>query len=349
MSKQTIFVATPLEAEHVERIRASDPQRLEVLYEPDLLPPTRYIADHKGASFTRTDEQERRWQQCLGRATILWDFPPLRESGTSDMRFARHVRWIQGTSTGVGQAVRQHGLQESDILITTARGAHAGPLAEFVFMALLLHFRGLRYLDAEQRARRWTRYCCDEMAGKTLVVIGAGDLARGVARVGRALDMRLIAVTRTPAKARAHRDLFDEVRSTQHLHDALGQAHAIVVTVPHTPETERMIDAAAFAAMRPGCAFVNIGRGQVVDEAALIDNLRSGRVAFAALDVAMVEPLPADSPLWSMPNVLISPHSASTVAGENARITDIFCDNLRCYLEGRHGDMKNILDKKLMY
>jgi phosphoglycerate dehydrogenase-like enzyme len=101
--------------------------------------------------------------------------------------------------------------------------------------------------------------------------------------------------------------------------------------------------------MKDGVAFVNIGRGQTVDETALIAALRSGKVAFAALDVCAVEPLPADSPLWDMPNVLISPHSASTVGRENELLAEIFCHNLRCYLDGRHDAMRNILDKARMY
>jgi phosphoglycerate dehydrogenase-like enzyme len=110
-----------------------------------------------------------------------------------------------------------------------------------------------------------------------------------------------------------------------------------------------MIDARAFAAMKKGVIFINIGRGQTVDEPRLIEALRSGHVAFAGLDVAAVEPLPDASPLWDMPNVFICPHSASTVFRENERITDIFCHNLACYLDGRRAEMRNILDKVRMY
>jgi len=133
------------------------------------------------------------------------------------------------------------------------------------------------------------------------------------------------------------------------LHATLATADATVVTVPHTPETEGMIDRAAFAAMKPGSGFVNIARGAVVDEDALIEHLRDGHLGFAALDVAAVEPLAPDSPLWDMPNVLISPHSASTVPSENGKITEIFCWNLRCWLDGRIAEMRNTLDKRLMY
>ena len=187
------------------------------------------------------------------------------------------------------------------------------------------------------------------MAGRVLTIIGAGDLARGIAQRARAFEMRTIAVARHVGKGREHNSLFDEIRPVAELHAALAAADATIVTVPHTPETERLIDAAAFAAMPKGSVFVNIARGQVVDENALIESLRSGHLGHAALDVATVEPLPADSPLWDMKNVLISPHSASTVTTENAKITEIFCHNLRCWLDGKVERMRNILDKQLLY
>jgi phosphoglycerate dehydrogenase-like enzyme len=339
----TILITSPLEEEYVARIRAFD-ARVEVLHAPDLLPQIRYRNDHKGAPLTRTPEQAARWAALLGRASITWDIP-----AAEDLKLATQLRWIQGTSTGVGQHIKRLGLQDSDIVVTTARGTHARPLAEFVFMALLAHWRGLAHLQAEQRAHRWERYCVDEVAGRTLVILGAGDLARGSARIAKALDMRVIAVARDPAKAREHNDLFDEVLPATALHAALGRADAVLLTVPHTPETERMMDAAAFAAMPRGAALVNIARGQVVDEPAMIAALQSGHIGFAALDVALVEPLPQDSPLWDLPNVLISPHSASTPPAENARILEIFLHNLGHWLAGRPQAMRNLLDKQLMY
>jgi phosphoglycerate dehydrogenase-like enzyme len=345
MSKLCVFIASPLEPEYVERIRAVDPERLEIVGEPDLWPPTRYVADHVGKPFTRNADQERRWREVLARADILWDLPRKPE----DAALAQRLKWVQTTSTGVGQSVKNLGLQSSDVLITTARGVHAGPLAEFVFMALLAHWRGLSSLQAEQRRHNWLRYCGEEVAGRVLTIIGAGDLARGIAQRARAFEMRTIAVARHAVKGREHNALFDEIVTRSQMHDALARADATIVTVPHTQETERMIDAPALAAMKKGSAFVNIARGVVVDEEALIENLRSRHIGFAALDVAMIEPLPATSPLWDMENVLISPHSASTVTAENAKITEIFCFNLRCWLDGEPKRMRNILDKQLLY
>jgi phosphoglycerate dehydrogenase-like enzyme len=344
MAKTRIFITSPLEPENVERIRAVDPARIEIDYQPDLLPPIRYIGDHVGAPFKRTDEQQKRWLEALAAAEVMWDVP----RDVQQLAAARKLRWVQQTSTGVGQLMKSLGLRP-EVLVTTARGVHAAPLAEFVFMVLLTQWRGLGHLQAEQRARRWTRYCGESVAGRRLVVIGAGDLARGLAQRARAFEMTTTVIGRDVAKSRAHNALFHEIRPRSELHVALAGADAVVVTVPHTPETEGLIDRAAFAAMKPGVIFVNIARGQVIDEDALLDGLKSGRIGFAALDVFGTEPLPPESPFWDLPNVLISPHSASTVVGENEKIVEIFRWNLRCWLDGRLGEMRNVLNKELMY
>jgi phosphoglycerate dehydrogenase-like enzyme len=337
----TLFITSPLEPDYAARMAGLDP-RLSVVHTPDLLPPARFPGDHNGGPFERDAAQQARWQAHLAEAEILWGVP-----SPADAAHATRVRWIQGTSTGVGPAVAR--LNRPDLLVTTARGVHARPLAEFVFMALLAHFRGLAQLQADQAAHFWRRGCVDEIAGKTLVILGAGDLARGCARIARALDMRVVAVTRDPARERGHASLFDAVLPSSALHQAMAQADAFVITVPHTPLTDRMVDAAALACLPRGAAVVNIGRGLVMDEPALIAALGSGQVGYAALDVTAVEPLPADSPLWDMPNVLISPHSASTVAAENAAIVDIFAYNLACWLDGRIADMRNVLDVAKLY
>jgi phosphoglycerate dehydrogenase-like enzyme len=337
----TLFISSPLAAEHASRLATLDP-RLTVVYEPDLLPQAEFPGDHGGLPLTRTPAQRARWEARLAEADILWGVPK-----PEDAAHATKLRWIQSTNTGAGPAAAR--LNRPEVLVTTARGIHARPLAEWVFMALLAHFRGLAQQQEDQRAHVWRRGCVDEIAGKTLVILGAGDLARGCARIARALDMTVIAVARDPAQPRAHAALFDEVVPSTALHAALARADAFVITVPLTPLTHHMVDAASLAALPRGAAFVNIGRGAVVDEAALIEALRSGQVGYAALDVTTTEPLPTDSPLWDMPNVLISPHSASTVPAEDGRIVEIFAHNLVCWLDGRVSDMWNVLDVERLY
>jgi phosphoglycerate dehydrogenase-like enzyme len=212
-----------------------------------------------------------------------------------------------------------------------------------------MHAKNHRHLSAAQRAHHWAEYCPDELAGKTLAIVGAGHMASRVVRLGRAFQMRIVATAPHYSPSRAADLGIDHFYPLEQLHGMLAEADALVVTLPHTPDTEGMIDAATFAALKPSAAFVNIGRGKVVVEAALIEALTSGRIAFAGLDVFAVEPLPPSSPLWDMPNVLISPHSSSVVPALHARVTELFCYNLRYYLDGRPGDMRNILDKPRMY
>ena len=344
-----IFITSPVEPEHVERIRSIGGNAVTVIYEPDLLPPTRYVADHKGVEgFVRTDNQEERWRAHLASAHILWDFPAVIRDST-DNNLIPNLRWVQTTSSGVGQLVENLGLQDPDILVTTARGIHAQPLAEFTLLTLLMHFKGLQHLEQEQRQHAWARYCGDGLAGKTIAVIGAGGVGRRVLATAGAFGMRTVALNRAGSSKTAVDLGIDAVFTHDQQYAMLNEADALVLCLPHTPESEGMIDGAALAALKPGGVLVNVARGAVVDEVALAAALQSGQIGFAALDVFAVEPLPSDSPLWDMSNVLISPHSASTVAAENTRITDIFCHNLQCFVDDRFCDMQNMLDKGRMY
>jgi phosphoglycerate dehydrogenase-like enzyme len=341
-SRLRVVVATPLEADQVERIRGVAPDRVEVLYEPTLLPPTRYRADHKGQSdFRRGADAEARWRTLIGMADVLFDIPPDGPDGHNPVVLAEQLRWVQTTNSGVGPLVARLGLIERGVMVTTARGIHAEPLTEFVFLALLMHVKNLAYLRQEQAAHRWERYCGGGLSGMTLSIVGMGEVGRHVARLARAFGMRTLGLVRDGGEANASTLGVDAVHHRASLHGMLAQSDALVLCAPHTPQTEGMIDTAALGALRPGAVLVNIGRGQLVDEPALIDALRTRHLGFAALDVAAVEPLPADSPLWDLENVLVSPHSASTVATENARITDIFCHNLGCYLDGKVERMRN--------
>ncbi|MGW8267254.1 MAG: NAD(P)-dependent oxidoreductase, partial [Longimicrobiales bacterium] len=188
----------------------------------------------------------------------------------------------------------------------------------------------------------WERYAGTDLEGKTLVVVGMGGVGREVCRVAKAFRMRVIGVDRPGYSFDRDTLSVDELRSSTELPSVLGQAEHLVLIAPHTPETEGMIGARELALLPEGAVFINIARGALVDEGALVEALRSGHLAGAGLDVFAQEPLPPDSPLWEMPNVLVSPHSASTSDGENRRLTDLFCENLRRFLAGE--PLLNVLD-----
>ena len=197
-TKEVVFITSPLEQAQVDRIRAAAGDRVEVIHEHDLHPPLRYVGDHNGvAGFKRSAEQEARWRQHLARATILWDFPEKSASG-GGVSAAPNVRWVQTTSAGVGQMVAKLGLADSDLVVTTARGVHAEALAEFVFLALLMQAKELSRLQRDQKAHRWERYCCGELSGKTLAIIGAGRIGAQTARVAKAFGMRVIGTLANP-------------------------------------------------------------------------------------------------------------------------------------------------------
>ncbi len=339
-----------MEPEYVEQIRSAEPNRVTVIYEPSLYPPTRYVADHHGPSdFRLNAAQLDTLLGHLAEADFLLDFPDRLPAGSTLADACPNLKWVQTTSAGIGQQVVRLGLQDSDLIVTSSSGVHARPLAEFVFLALLSHVKLLPRLQRDQKAHVWERFCSDELDGKTMAIVGPGKIGRQVAQLARAFNMRVLAMGRTGGADRARELGVDEVYTREQLHEMLGQADAVVLSCPHTPDTEGLIDRAAFEAMKDGVMFVNISRGQVVDHAALLDSLQNGKIAFAGLDVFDKEPLPPDSPFWDLPNVLIDPHSASTAFSENQKITDILCHNLRCYLDGRTDEMKNVLDKRRMY
>jgi phosphoglycerate dehydrogenase-like enzyme len=342
-----VMLTSPLEPEHVERIAGAFPDHIDLIFRPDLMPAPRYVADHGDPGWRRNPAQEREWHHLLGQAEVLLDFP--QQEHRPLLELAPKLRWVQTTSAGVGPLVQRLGLQDSHLIVTTSSGIHAQPLAEFVFAALLYHTKEIGRLKEEQRAHQWHRFAGIELAGQTMAIIGPGRIGREIARIARAFRMGVTALGRDNDPARAAPLGVDRLYSREQLHMMLAEADCLVVCAPLTPETEDLLGAAEFATLKPGAVFVNIGRGALVDENALLRGLREGRIAFAALDVFREEPLPPESPFWDLSNVLINPHSASTVATENAKIAELFVRNLGHYLAGEVDQMSPILDKQRLY
>ena len=342
----TILIASYLEPEYVARIRDAYPSA-QVVYEPQLLRPPRYAADHKGSDHVRSAEEEQRWQRLLSQATILFDFDQTHLTDLPEM--APNVEWIQATSAGIGQFVRrlEYAKRLPHTTFTTARGVHAQPLAEFAVMAMLMHTRRALHMVAAQGEKAWARFAGTDLADKKLTIVGLGAVGGAVARVASALGMRVVGVRRGGGAAGSASADVDEIYNRGQLSEALSEAEFVVLIAPHTDETEGMIGAEQLARLRPGAALINIGRGALVDEIALVAALESGQLGGAYLDVFQTEPLPKDHRLWSMPNVLVSPHSGSTSDRENERIADLFIDNLGRWTTGE--PLLNVLDTERLY
>jgi len=273
------------------------------------------------------------------RAEVMvgWNVP--REA----VQRAPALRWIHSTAAGVDQLFHPEVLAR-EIVITNSRGIHQ-PLVEHVFAMLLALTRRLPIAIRHQLQRRWERRetVGDEIRGKTLGVLGLGTIGAEIAEKAAVFGMRVIGTKRTPA-AVPH---VERVYPPEGLPEVLRASDAVVIALPLTRETHGLIGEAALRAMKPTAFLINVGRGPVVQEPALVRALQERWIGGAALDVFEREPLPADSPLWGMDTVIITPH----VSGASPRYLDaavpLFCDNLRRYLDG--APLRNLVDKTRGY
>ena len=261
---------------------------------------------------------------------------------------APRLRWIQSSSAGVEYIAKIPALVTSDVTVTNTRGAHGPSIGEHALALLLALTRALPTCWDQQRARVWDRgqlyRTCREIGGLTMGILGFGALGRGVARRALGFEMNLLAVD---AQALDGEPFLDEVWPASRLPEMLELSDAIVVCAPQTPETRHLLDAAALTRMKPDAYLIVVSRGGIVVESALAEALHAGRLAGAALDVTEIEPLPADSPLWDAPNLILTPHTAGASAPKERRCVEILRDNLLRYANG--DPLLNVVDKRLGY
>jgi phosphoglycerate dehydrogenase-like enzyme len=259
------------------------------------------------------------------------------------------LRWIQLHSAGADH-ILDHPVMDSDLAITTTSGIHATPIAEYVFASILAHrwrvplwTRCQR--DAEWPSGRWELFARPELRGSTLGIIGYGSIGREVGRLAKAFGLRVLALRRSGQRAKQGYDqegsgdalgvIPERVYAPQERHDMLGQCDYVIISLPLTPDTRHYIGEAELRSMKPTAYLVNIARGAVVDEEALIRALREGWIAGAGLDVFEQEPLPPDSPLWKLDNALLSPHVAGFTPNYDERAVALFAENLGRYAAGK--------------
>jgi phosphoglycerate dehydrogenase-like enzyme len=280
---------------------------------------------------------------ALHGSDVLFAWRPRGELLSEVWMNAADLRWIQSASAGVDTLLFPE-LVRSQVVVTNARGVFDDAIAEYVVGLILLFSKGLiGVLDAQRRAE-WRPRETERLEYKRVVVAGIGPIGRAIARACTAMGMQVRGVGRT---ARARDDEFGRVFAAEDLAEAIGWADYVVNALPATADTRRLFDAAAFAAMKPGSRFLNVGRGSTVDEPALVRALEEGRLGGAALDVFEAEPLSRESPLWSMPNVVVSPHMAGDYAGWRESAVELFVRNLERYLTGK--PLLNVVDKERGY
>nr|WP_201468827.1 D-2-hydroxyacid dehydrogenase [Microbacterium hydrocarbonoxydans] len=335
MTALRVFVPTPLPDHLCALIEEREP-RLELVRDPELLPPQLYQGDHLGdPSFRRSAAQQQRFEQLIDEAEALYGVPDQSPEQLHRTAAANpSLRWVHTTPAGGGAQIKNAALtaeQLHRIAFTTSGGVHGGPLAEFAVFGVLAGAQNLARLLADQHRREWgSRRPVPQVDGSHVVVVGLGGIGRTVAHKLHALGARVTGIHRRTVDAPG----VSEIRPPAELADALSTADAVVLALPGTEATRDMLSRDVLARAKPGITVVNVGRGSTIEEPALVDALARGRVGFAALDVFAVEPLPATSPLWSMSNVLVSPHNAGTDTDEERRIAELFAANATRLIDG---------------
>jgi len=252
---------------------------------------------------------------------------------------ARNLKWIQSLATGVDHFLKSPGLR-SDTLLTSARGIHGAPMRETVALLILGVTRNVHRLVDHQRSRRWERGDpWPLLAGKTALVLGSGVSGSSIGKLLQAFGMTTIVATRTPRPVAG----FDRSIPLANVAAAVPEADFVIDVLPGGPEHAGVVGRTVFDAMKPSAVFINVGRGETIDEPALIDALRAGRIAGAGLDVVARTPLAPESPLWDMPNVLLSPHIGAYFREYEDHVMPILTGNMRLFLAGRTAEMRNLV------
>lgn len=347
--KLRVAVANPLKDEDLALIEEREP-RVDMVKDDSLLPPMRWAADFSGdPNFHRSESQQAAYDALLDSAEVIYGLPNSKPAGLARaVRANPGLRWVQLMAAGGGGQVKAAGLSRSEldrVVFTTGSGPHAGPLAEFAVFGILAGAKDFPRLQAQQRQKLWTgRWAMRELPDMTVLVLGLGNIGREVAAKVHALGARVIGTSRRSGLQLAD---VDEIVNPADLASVVGRVDAIVNTLPGTEATHHLLGAELLAAVRPGVTIVSVGRGTVIDEGALVSALQTGRVGLAVLDVFAREPLPPDSPLWTLPNVIVSPHTAANSPKEESLIAELFAENARRFLDGE--PLRNVVNTVEFY
>ncbi len=332
---RVVLISAPIEQEWVERLK-------------------RVSSDVTIEQASSWSDQDGRWQEVEVLYGFPWKLPQLEQTP--------HLRWVQLYSAGADR-LADSPLYQSDVMITTASGVHSINIAEYVFTMIHAWYREVPQLLTWKQGKEWDKgkqsidSSVQELHGQTIGIVGYGSIGRQIGRLAHGYGMRILAMQhgsnhkdtgyQFPNVGDPEGTLPEKYYTFDQLHEMVQECDVVVVSVPLTNETKEMFNAEVFEAMKDSAFFVNIARGDVCDEAALIDALKRKKIAGAALDVFQQEPLPSTSPFWDMPNVLMSPHDSGATPHYNERVATIFEANLRRYLAGE--SLYNLVDKKRGY
>ncbi len=258
---------------------------------------------------------------------------------------APNLKWVQVMSAGVERFLDAD-MRESQIILTNVSGIHAIPISEFVIGLMLMFVKDSSACMDLKHKRKWERISPVVLANKTVGIVGLGSIGQQVARLAKAFGMKVVATRRSAREGDRARNV-DAMLPPARLRDLLNESDFVVLSVPFTAETSMLMGEGELRSMKRSARLINIARGGIVDEQALVRALREGWIAGAGLDVFATEPLPVDSPLWTLPNVFVSPHVSGTREDYVLAATRLFVDNLHRYLAGKR--LRNVVNKARGY
>jgi phosphoglycerate dehydrogenase-like enzyme len=329
MKTVNVIIATPVSEEAQQKIKSVSPQII-----------VKNVSDLSRRDYQGDLQVRKELDTILADAEISFGM----RTPVNLLARAPKLKWIQVTSAGVDRYLTEE-FKRSNIILTNASGIHATPIGEFVVSLMLMFTKNAPlFFDAKQE-KQWLRSPGTVLRGKTVGIVGLGSIGQEVARLCKAFRMRVIATRRSP-KRRYARNV-DLLLPPNGLPRLLEESDYVAICLPLTKETRKLIGEAELKMMKPTAYIINIGRGPIIDEEALIRALEEKQIAGAGLDVFTTEPLPKESKLWDLPNAIISPHVSGGREDYEVGAIDIFCRNLQRYLEGKR--MINVVNKEKGY
>ena len=330
METINVLVNTPIGDELLQQITDVSPRiKLSNVFELAR-------AEQKG-DFARKSELDA----LLAEAEVIYGF----RFPKNMIARAPKLKWVQVMSAGVDRFLDDE-FRQSSVMMTNVSGIHATPISEIVLELMLMFVKQAPLCFQLKQEKRWTRFMPTILRSKTVGIVGLGNIGREVARLAKAFGMRVVA-TRRSAKRVTRARYVDILLPREQLPRLLSESDFVVLSLPFTSETNKLIGEEELRTMKPTAYLINIARGSIVDEEVLIRALDEHWIAGAGLDVFATEPLPPDSRLWELPNVIFSPHIAGGMENYNVRATELFCENLRRYLSGEK--LLKLVDKKKGY
>ncbi|HLZ72435.1 MAG TPA: D-2-hydroxyacid dehydrogenase [Dehalococcoidia bacterium] len=333
-----ITSAVPVPPAALAQIQAVD-ARLQIAVIPEAQRP--FLRTGKGGD---PASEARALANTLSKAEILFS---AYELPADLLRRAPRLKWVHIVAAGVERWVGAGFLEQDGLIFTSGQGPTAQPIAEYILMTMLMLAKNAPSYVRQQEGRQWQGHGGAEVNGKTLGIVGLGTIGSAAARLAKAVGCRVVAVRRSVQEARENVEGVDRLLPARELPRLLAESDFVALCAPSTPETKHLIDAAALRRMKPSAFLINIARGSLIDEAALVAALKDGEIAGAALDVFEPEPLSPESELWGLPNVLITPHVSNASERFARRASELFIDNLGRYLRGE--PLRNVVSREKGY